>query len=171
MTADEFSDLIRTIEGYWPTKVFEAHTMDVWWQQMQAWRCDLVMGALPQMARDFQWCPSFSQLAEGYRIQVTMADVEREKRRRHLHVARDPELVARWTRVITEQLRGGAIGGTPGMGHALGLGEPDDRPIARAIRRHYRFDGGPTVGLIVLDGAKMLEDAEEALADDAFGGS
>lgn len=167
MTADEFADVIRTIEGYWPSKVFEAHTMDTWWAQMEHWRADLVMASLPGLARDCQWCPSFSQMAEAHRIQQTMAENDREKKRRHLTVVGDPELAARWVRVITAQLRGGSLRKLPaGMGHAMGLGETDERPIAKAVRRHYRVD--PT-GLVVLDGRKMLEDAEEALADDAFG--
>lgn len=155
MTEEDFAGVIRAIEGYWPNKTFEAHTLDVWWSQMQAWRVELVLLSLPTLARNLQWLPSFSQLAEGYRIEVLKADRPRQTER-HLHTAMDPELRDRWRRVIAAQLRSSAFG----------TGQRDESPIARAVRRHYRQDA---TGLVVLDATKMLADAEAALAESAFG--
>lgn len=156
MTQEEFAAIIRAIEGYWPNKTFGEDTLDVWWTQMQAWRAELVHLALVPLARSLQWLPSFSQLAEGYRIEVLKADRPKQTATRHLHVAHDPELRDRWRRVIHTQLAGSMIG----------LAGRDDRPIARAVRKHYRVD---STGLVVLDATKMLADAEQALAESAFG--
>lgn len=158
MTEQEFAEIIRTVEGYWPKRRFDEHAMDVWWSQMQPWSAELVLAALPELARTCDFIPSFSQLSQGYALEVRKRDHVRETRRRHLSVVGDPEMAARWSRVITAQL----------LAFGTGSFARDERPVARAVRKHYRLDGTPTVGLVVLDGRKMLDDAEAALADDAF---
>lgn len=149
MTAEEFAEFVRAVEGYWPGRTFEADTLDLWWQQMQPWRAELLMLALPALVREFNWLPTFSQIAQGYAIEVRKAEPRPASRPRHLNEVPDPEVRDRWDRVIRLQIAAG-----------------EDAEIRRATRRHYRTDG---CAVVVMDGAKMLADAEQALAESAFG--
>lgn len=147
MTAEEYASFVRAVEGYWPRTEFKPDTLDMWWAQMQAWRADLLMLALPALVREFNWVPTLAQFSAGYAIEVRKA--EPRDRPRHLHDLPDPETRERWDRVIRCQ---------------LAAREDDD--VRRATRRHYRQDG---VTIVVMDGKKMLADAEQALAESAFG--
>lgn len=139
---------VRAVEGYWPNKPFQPDTLDVWWSQMEPWNADLLMAAIPALVREFNWLPTFSQIDQGYRIEVRKA-APRDHSPRHLHELPDPETRDRWDRIIRLQL----------------TARPDD-DIRKATRRHYRQDGGT---IVVMDGKRMLTDAEQALAETAFG--
>lgn len=158
MTEDEFAEVVRQAEGFWPNRPFPENTLDMWWSQMQSWKGDLLIQALPALAREFHWLPSFAQISEGYRIEVLKA-APRENKIRHLSAVSDPELRDRWRRVISAQLRSPAFG-NPAV--------ENDSPVAKGVRRHYRHDPGAR-GIVVMDGGKMLADAEQALAETAFG--
>lgn len=158
MTDDEFAQIVRVAEGFWPNKPFPENTLDLWWAQMDGWQFDLMMLAMPKLARELHWLPSFSQIAEAYRLEVRMAAPRAIETHRHLSAISDPALSARWARIISARLRGSSMGSL----------EPDNTPIARAVRPHYRRDDR---GIVVIDGAKMLVAAEAALADEAFGAS
>lgn len=152
MTEDQFRETIQLMEGYWPRAVFKEGSLDVWWSQFQHWDVELVREAVATLARTEDWLPSFAQLVEQYRIEKIRARPETE----WANDRRDHELIARWQRVIVSALRD------------FGNGAPGAvSPVRHAIRRHYRRDGAT---IVVMSGDAMLRDAEEALAEDAFGG-
>lgn len=148
MTAEEFATFVRAVEGYWPRTEFKDDTLDVWWEQMTGWRGELLMAALPSLVREFNWTPTLAQFAAGYSIEVRKA-TPRDHSPKHLHQLPDPETRDRWHRVIRLQ-----------------IAAAQDADIRKATRRHYRTDG---CAVVVMDGAKMLADAEQALAESAFG--